>query len=221
MPDARTPGLWLVVALLLLVTPGMIALAFDPTPRPPADMIRIPAGPFIFGETSQTVDVPEFYIDRTEVTVEQYAAFVKSSGYVPQGDWKLHTGPGLEHNPVVKVTLRDAMAYAAYYDKRIPTSTEWEKAARGTDGRRYPWGNEWRADAANVNTIGPRAVGLAGGPGRRVDLHAGCSFHDVPRADELDTPFARHRFPLRLAVTQRVRSAGDEDVGIRRAVELR
>lgn len=103
----------------------------------------------------QTVYVDAFYIDRHPVTNAQYRDFVLDTnhrpplangpGYENELWWDLLTGKcldGLEDYPAVFVSWYDALAYCEWADKRLPTEAEWEKAARGTDGRRYPWGNE-------------------------------------------------------------------------------
>lgn len=101
------------------------------------------------------MEIAPFAIDRHPVTNAQFKAFLDASGYVP-GDsqnfvahWK-DGAPvaGSEEQPVTWVGIEDARAYAAWAGKRLPHEWEWQYAAQGTDGRRYPWGNEWRADAA-------------------------------------------------------------------------
>lgn len=83
-----------------------------------------------------------FFIDKTEVTNQQYAEFVQATDHAPPSHWKSNTFPeGKGNLPVVNVSLQDARAYAAWADKRLPTEEEWEKAARGTGGRLYPWGD--------------------------------------------------------------------------------
>jgi eukaryotic-like serine/threonine-protein kinase len=87
-----------------------------------------------------------FYIDRTEVTNEAYAAFcAERQRPLPPGFAKEHPD-----YPVVNITIVDAQEFAKWAGKRLPTKTEWESAARGTDGRAYPWGNTKDASLANV-----------------------------------------------------------------------
>ncbi|MCP2334702.1 bifunctional serine/threonine-protein kinase/formylglycine-generating enzyme family protein [Actinomadura rupiterrae] len=95
--------------------------------------------------------LPTFDIDETPVTNEQYAEFVKATDYpMPKG---LEAGArGLPDHPVVNVTWRDALCYALWAGKRLPTPLEWEKAARGDqDDRAYPWGDVWQPDRCNHN----------------------------------------------------------------------
>jgi hypothetical protein len=83
-----------------------------------------------------------FWIDRFPVTNAQYAEFVKATGH--RSPWGGPTFPqGTDDYAVVNVVWSDADAYARWAGKRLPTAEEWEKASRGTDGRLYPWGNEW------------------------------------------------------------------------------
>ncbi|MGQ9586030.1 MAG: SUMF1/EgtB/PvdO family nonheme iron enzyme [Anaerolineae bacterium] len=147
-----------------------------PTEAPPAGpvevpMVEIPAGEFVFGSDKQpaaspqqTVNLPAFSIDVYEVTNEQFAAFVATTGYQTTAEkakdpsWKDYAGEGKEHHPVVKVSWFDAEAYCQWAGKRLPTEQEWEKAARGTDGRLWPWGNEFDPEKANGMESGYRGT---------------------------------------------------------------
>lgn len=124
-----------------------------------APMSLVPAGPFVMGSNegdadeqfAHRVDLPAFYIDMHEVTIEQYARFVAATGYAAPIDWPGgRAKPGCERLPVTSVTWYDAASYATWAGKRLPTEAEWEKAARGTDGRAYPWGNSWKDGIANL-----------------------------------------------------------------------
>ncbi|MBI3621429.1 MAG: formylglycine-generating enzyme family protein [Nitrospirae bacterium] len=125
----------------------------------------------------RTVYLKSFYIDQYEVTNRQYADYVKTGrGYAPatwnftqhplgrQGKrWPVGTlPPGEENHPVTDTDWYDARAYCAWAGKRLPTEAEWEKAARGTDGRQFPWGNDVDPRKANTMESGlqwARAVG--------------------------------------------------------------
>jgi formylglycine-generating enzyme required for sulfatase activity/tRNA A-37 threonylcarbamoyl transferase component Bud32 len=132
-----------------------------PPPPAPADMVYIEGGEFIMGSDSSDlpdagpahkVTLQSFFMDIYEVTNEQYKEFMTSSGHKEPQGWKNGNYPnGQGHYPVVGVDWEDATAYAAWAKKRLPTEEEWELAARGKDGRLYPWGNEWRPGFANVD----------------------------------------------------------------------
>lgn len=99
--------------------------------------------------------LPEFWIDKYPVTKGHYREFVRSGhlDHLPAKGWKPqepYFSAGQEDYPVTQVTWHNASAYAQWAGKRLPTALEWEKAARGTDGRLYPWGNEF--DAARCAT---------------------------------------------------------------------
>jgi serine/threonine protein kinase len=112
-------------------------------------MLLVPAGPFLMGPRRRSVHLDAFYMDETPVTNREFMRFVEVTGYRPHDEGAarfLHHLPGRkipkgkDSHPVVFVSWNDACAYAAWVGKRLPTEAEWEKAARGTDGRKYPWG---------------------------------------------------------------------------------
>lgn len=142
------------------------------------EMIHIPSGFFLKGTTEETVkelaskfgyhtswlanespqrevDLPDFQIDRYPVSNQSYYEFCKSTGHAPPKHWNRQTPPELllDH-PVRFVNQEDALAYAIWAGKRLPTENEWEKAARGTDGRLYPWGDEFDPNACCWNRSG-------------------------------------------------------------------
>ena len=115
------------------------------TPKPPSatlvapsgDMVLVAAGAFQFGEKKESRTTPAYYIDQTEVTNTAYQAFLDATKY-PAPPGFAEAKPNF---PVVNVTMKDAREFARWAGKRLPTAAEWEKAARGVDGRAYPWGD--------------------------------------------------------------------------------
>jgi len=122
-----------------------------------SEMILIPAGNFLMGDEKQPVYVDAFYIDKYPVTNAEYAKFVEATGHPPPPNWEETGGtcpPGMANHPVVFVNWFDAQDYAVWAGKRLLTETEWEKAARGTDGRVYPWGDEFNKVMCNASEAG-------------------------------------------------------------------
>ncbi len=144
------------------------------------EMVYVPAGEFEMGSDQQgsnghpvhTVYLDGYWIDQHEVSNAQFSEFVKASGYqtdAEKGGWGWVSGEkteaswqhplgaessleGKENHPIVQVSWNDAAAYCKWAGGRLPTEAEWEKAARGGDGRTYPWGNhEPTCDAANFS----------------------------------------------------------------------
>lgn len=95
----------------------------------------------------QWIHLDRFYISRYPITIEQYAAYQKQSGFLVDNKWQLERG--WRRLPEM-ATYDDAIVFCDYLGVRLPTSDEWEKAARGPQGWLYPWGNEWDPTRANV-----------------------------------------------------------------------
>lgn len=138
-------------------------------------MVYIPKGVFTMGVRDGRIDEqPEhkvflygFYIDRYEVTNAQYKEFIDATGHpapfvdpkkypwAKEYNWVDGMYPeGKGNYPVVLVSWDDASAFAKWKGKRLPTEAEWEKAARGKDKRRYPWGNDWNGLTCNSRESG-------------------------------------------------------------------
>ena len=116
--------------------------------RDTGKMIRIPGGTVTLGEDGgsnprHTVTLAPYEIGETEVTNAEFACFVEATGYNAGTEWKKYASENGPYAPVVCVSWHDASAYCEWVGGRLPTSDEWEYAARGDDGRIYPWGNEW------------------------------------------------------------------------------
>lgn len=132
----------------------------------PGEMVLIPAGEFILGSSDKEsisypqrkINQPAYWIDKYEVTNSEFLDFSLKSGYVGEGakegkDWRVFFTPATPEKarlPVVYISWNDANAYCKAAGKRLPTEEEWEKAGRGSDGRKYPWGNEWINDRSNT-----------------------------------------------------------------------
>jgi formylglycine-generating enzyme required for sulfatase activity len=140
------------------------------------DMLEVPAGEFTMGcderdsevcgkaeRGARAIDLPAFTIDRTEVTQAAYSRCVEAGVCTPPAG-------GFEPNencthPVVNVDWKQASQYCAWLDKRLPSEAEWEKAARGPEGRRYPWGDETPdCELANFESCGSTVDPVASHP---------------------------------------------------------
>ena len=111
------------------------------------DMVLLPGGRFLMGNNAVREEAPEeevhvgpFWMDKAPVTVGQYAKYLKETGATPPKFWGDPDFDG-DDQPVIGVTWQEAMAYAAWAGKTLPTEAQWEFAARGQENRRYPWGN--------------------------------------------------------------------------------
>lgn len=144
-------------------------------PSTPVDMVKVPRGPFLYGDnkTREVMD-HDYWIDRYPVTNEKYKPFTEAGGYENRQywsdgvwRWKMNekiTGPeywndeqwNQADHPVVGVSYYEAEAYAKWAGKRLPTEQEWEKAARGEDGREYPWGEKFDKNRCNSTESGIR-----------------------------------------------------------------
>lgn len=139
------------------------------------EMVLVPAGKFIMGtddvdasgksqefgfneplylneQPRREIDLPAFYIDKFEVTSGQFVDYLRALGkYSEQDIASLVERLQLqeENLPVRNITWHKADEYCRFVGKRLPTEAEWEKAARGTDGREYPWGNDWNPEFVN------------------------------------------------------------------------
>ena len=156
---------WLSVLWLLMAVTLVACVAGPPqTPLPEitgkdgAPMMLVPRGEFTMGSNTSfaheqplhRVTLDAFYMDKYEVTVGQYAKFLEATSLAAPPDWNVMNQPPHQNRPVVNVNWWDANSYCRWAGKRLPTEAEWEKAARGAEGRMYPWGND-RLDRFRAN----------------------------------------------------------------------
>jgi len=132
-----------------------------------ATLVYVPAGKFTMGSDSGDYDqIPvheihlnAFWIDQKEVTNKQYAACVSGGGCIPPADTSssshisYYGDAQFDEFPVINVDWNQAHAYCSWAGRELPTEAQWEKAARGTDGRKYPWGND-SPDSSFLNSMG-------------------------------------------------------------------
>jgi formylglycine-generating enzyme required for sulfatase activity len=163
-----------------------------------ASLVRVPAGEFLMGsdpardgaaasseQPQHSVYVSEFYIARFAVTNAQFQVFAQSARHALPGPLPA----GLDTHPVVEVDWDDADAFCQWLSRetrrkaRLPTESEWEKAARGRDGRLYPWGNEWDPARANIRPDagrGPDGAQAKGAPAATAPVDAFSPAGDSP-----------------------------------------
>jgi len=138
--------------------------------------VEIPAGTFLYGDPPELKETSAYRIGKHPVTNAEYAAFVAATEHKPPRHWRSQIPPDkLADHPVVNVTWYDAMAYAEWAGGRLPTEEEWEKAARGTDGRVYPWGDEWDPEKCNTWESGPHKTTPVGQYSLGGDSPYGCA----------------------------------------------
>lgn len=168
----RTSSVVPAVAAVLIL--GLLVLGvggwywYDPTPE---GMVYVKGGKYVMGRDdgdeferpAHEVFVSPFYIDKAEVTCEQYERFVEATGYKPPPSWGGAKCPAVGGKlPVTGVAWDDANAYARWAGKRLPTEEEWEFVARNGGGRLYPWGDRWQAGMANATGDTPGGLAEVG-----------------------------------------------------------
>ena len=142
----------------------------------PGEMVFIPAGEFIMGSNNKAsedanafpehkVTLPAFWIDKYQVTNREFMDFSIATRYTGEGaakgyDWRDYFTVDKENVPVIYITWNDANEYCKSENKRLPTEQEWEYAARGPNGNRYPWGDEWVTGHANTAESGRDPVDI-------------------------------------------------------------
>ena len=135
-----------------------------------AVMVHVEPGRFLMGRTKETVYLRGFYIDQLEVSNKQYMQFVRAAGH-REPEFRALNDRTDDEQPITGVGWFDAAAYAAWVGGRLPTEAEWEKAARGSDGWTYPWGEDPPDDALAVlgsvvkqryaSTVGSKPAGVS------------------------------------------------------------
>lgn len=158
----RTPAAKPVPAAKTTALPGTEAKAVAPTPTQFGElpksiqtstgtMMLVPDGEFVSGTQGKTAKLASYYMDKTEVTNAAYRMFCDATKrpYPKNPTWDRQYFDKPDY-PVLNVSWNDAREFAAWAGKRLPSEDEWEKAARGTEGRTYPWGNWSQSTAANL-----------------------------------------------------------------------
>jgi serine/threonine-protein kinase len=166
----------LIASCELQKTAGQSGTISWTNPIDSSEMIWIPPGPFLAGEEQLRLEAPGFSLARHPVTTAQFGKFIDATGYVPSdehpdnddflGSYDANTifKPQSDQYPVTWVSFLDALAYCKWAGLALPTEWLWEKAARGPDGHRYPWGDDIpplneNDSICNVASKGTVAVG--------------------------------------------------------------
>ncbi|QUV99200.1 SUMF1/EgtB/PvdO family nonheme iron enzyme [Chloracidobacterium sp. MS 40/45] len=167
-PSPSSPATPKALENFILVPAGTFTMGRDTGPDDFTSDKRVPAD-----ETpAHQVTVPAFYLARYETTNAEYKRFVAATGHPAPRSWKQgNYPPGQDDFPVTDVSWQDARAYCDWLTKtngdgitfRLPTEAEWEYAARGTDGRLFPWGSFWRDGTANTRQAKVGAIGQSPG----------------------------------------------------------
>jgi formylglycine-generating enzyme required for sulfatase activity len=124
-------------------------------PNDGSPMVKVDGSVFLSGPSNQPVWLPAYYLDVHPVSNADYARFVAATGHTPPQHWTDGQYPeAIAHHPVVFVTWNDATAYAEWAGKTLPSNQQWEKAARGTRGNVYPWGDQPTPAKCNVRENG-------------------------------------------------------------------
>lgn len=145
---------------MVYIPPGEFTMGTDPnTEKEYAASLGFMNAPYSNETPQRNIYLKEFYIDKYEVTIGQYAEFAEAVGtFLPEPLQGLDVEK-YKNYPVSCVTWQNAADYALWAKKRLPTEAQWEKAARGTDGRRYPWGNKLDESQGNFSKKGVFPVG--------------------------------------------------------------
>jgi eukaryotic-like serine/threonine-protein kinase len=137
---SRAP-IWIGAAAAVMIAAGIAFWMLRPQPAPAVPgMVYIPAGTFLAGQDKKPASLKAFFIDETEVSNAEFCKAMACS-----------VEPGRENLPKVGITVAEARAYAKQAGKRLPTSLEWERALRGTQGNLFPWGDQKDPAKANVS----------------------------------------------------------------------
>ena len=157
------------------------------TDKDEAEMVLIPAGDFVFGISDERlttlygqkssvdryrneiqelhekkVELPAYYMDRYLVTNRRYGLFLRDQPDIKRPPYLDSSLWGGAEQPVVGITWADATAFASWVEKRLPTEQEWEKAARGTEGQLFPWGDDLRKVYCNSTESGLECTSIVG-----------------------------------------------------------